>query len=157
MKLELPFFRQGTAVSRSWRLLSVMAVFTAALLLCGCSSELAKKALYPVKGKVLVDGKPAVGATVFFKATSQDDGKTNTPVAEVMGDGTFEVCTYTAKDGAPVGDYIVLIQWLGKSDEDDRSLPDRLKKKYLSPGSSPLRATVKAEPNQLEPFSLPKP
>ena len=70
-----------------------------------------RKATYPVKGVVYLDGTPAVGAWVMF-STKPAEGKKPAFVADAFteGDGSFVLSTYGAFDGAPVGEYLVSVR-----------------------------------------------
>ena len=115
-----------------------------------------------VGGSVFVVGKPAVGAKLFFHPVDAGfNPRALRPFAEVAEDGTFELSTYLADDGAPEGDYVVTIYWpapkklfKGKF-EDDSLAPDRLKDLYSNPRTSKLRAHINCGDNLLPPFELP--
>jgi hypothetical protein len=132
------------------------APVVACLALCaGCNSN----GLYPVSGKVLVNGEPAVGATVtLVRKGSADSLKDPTPCGVVDEDGTFTL-SGPGGEGAPPGEYIVLVEWKeGAGAKRGRapalSAPDRLKKKYQDPNTPLLTATVEAKSNTLPPFDL---
>ena len=122
----------------------------------GCGNS---AGLYPVRGKVLYHGEPAVGATLtFVRKGPADPLKEPTPQGIVMEDGTFTV-SGPGGEGAAPGEYVVLIEWKeGAGKQKGRSpalnSPDRLKKKYLDPNNPLLTATVGAKPNELSPFEL---
>jgi hypothetical protein len=128
----------------------------AGLVVCaGCNSS----GLYPVSGKVLVNGEPASGATVtFVRKGSADPLKEQTLQGTVGDDGNFTL-SGPAGEGAPAGEYVVLVEWkegAGKTKGRAPALsaPDRLKKKYLDPNKPLLTATVEAKSNTLSPFEL---
>jgi hypothetical protein len=124
-----------------------------------CSSCGGPAGLYPVTGTVLFDGQPAVGATVtFVRKGAADPHKEQTPQGVVGEDGTFTL-NGPSGDGAPPGEYVVLVEWKeGAGAQRGRapalSAPDRLKKKYLDPHAPLLTATVEAKSNALPPFEL---
>jgi hypothetical protein len=130
-----------------------------AALVLGCLGCGDANGLYPVSGKVLFKGEPAVGATVsLHRKASADPLHDQTPQGVVQEDGTFKVAC-AAGDGAPPGDYVVLIEWKeGAGKVKGRSpglnAPDRFKGRYLDPNKSQLRAEVKPTNNQLPPFEL---
>jgi hypothetical protein len=136
------------------RLLPI-AVAACALACSSCGSP----GLYPVTGKVLVNGEPAVGATVtFVRKGSADPLKEPTPQGVVGEDGTFTL-SGPGGDGAPPGEYVALIEWKeGAGTKRGRApalnAPDRLKKKYLDPNKPLLTVTVEAKSNTLLPFEL---
>src|SRR5262249_39969827 len=115
--------------------------------------------LYPVSGKVLHEGKPAVGATVTFVRQGNTIPYNETsPQGTVGEDGTFTLNGPT-RPGAVPGEYAVLVEWkegAGKTRgrAPGLSAPDRLKKRYLDPAKPLLTATVEAKSNALPPFEL---
>jgi hypothetical protein len=123
-----------------------------ALLAASCSSG---PKLYPVKGQVFFDNKPAEGATVVFHLK---DGPADAPKPSgtVGADGSFTLNTYPHGDGAPAGQYMVLITWYPPNARDLDNPKNQLPEVYGTP-SSPLTATVKEGPNEIEPFRIPKP
>ena len=112
------------------------------------------KKVFPVRGKVLVQNQPAVGAFVLFVPVNEAAGATDPrPRAYVEADGTFHIETYGSKDGAPNGDYFVSITWPQMVDGREDG-PDRLRGRYADAAKSGLRATVKDGPTELETFDL---
>jgi hypothetical protein len=114
---------------------------------------------YPVTGKVLSHGEPAVGATVtFVKKGASDHLQEQLPQGIVQDDGTFTLVS-PAGEGAKPGEYVVLIEWkegAGKMKGRAPALnaPDRLKKKYLDPNKPLLTATVEAKSNVIPAFEV---
>jgi hypothetical protein len=115
--------------------------------------------VYPVRGKVLYQGKPAVGATVtFVRKGATDRMQEQVPQGVVSDDGTFSLASPLGSGAAP-GEYAVLIEWkVGADKVKGRSpglnAPDRLKRRYLDPTRPLLTATVEAKTNSLPPFEL---
>jgi hypothetical protein len=113
--------------------------------------------VFPVKGEVFHQGKPAEGALVIFHRQGSPGPGPLTPHGRVKGDGTFELTTYEAGDGAPSGEYAITFFWPEppKSPVDDPdSGPDRLRGRYSDPQTSPLRVKIQEGTNALEPFQL---
>lgn len=122
------------------------------LLACGCGSG--RKPVFPITGKVLVNGKPAAHAMVVFHPVGENGPDVVKPRGKVETDGSFTLTTYDGNDGAPAGDYQVTVeQWLssGKADEGPSN---RLPARYAKPDTSGLTAKVNPTPNTLEPFAL---
>ncbi len=120
-------------------------VFCFLSLACG-SNE--RTEVYPVRGQVFVDGRPASGAAVHFHPVNQELG---TPAyATVNEDGSFELSTYDTDDGVEPGDYVVTINWRKeeKIDGDMVNGPDLLGELYSKPNRSPLKAKVIAGENK---------
>lgn len=141
-----------------WRafaaLLSTLAV--TATLGCTTSANTSGKPLYAVKGKVMVGDRPAAGAELVFVPANEPAGSPDPrPRATVEEDGTFALSTYGDKDGAPAGEYVVLVRWPGKVLPDGREEPeDKLYGRYYDASRPLLKATVQAGPNELPTFQL---
>jgi hypothetical protein len=139
----------------------LLALVAAAALACGCSgtSGPAKKVCYPVKGQLLVQGKPAEGALLIFQPkenANPADWSAGYPHATSQADGKFEVSTYSDNDGAPAGDYVVLVSWSAPNPQNEEaSGPDKLGGRYADPATSKLTAKVEARPTELPPINLP--
>src|SRR5215210_2553479 len=111
--------------------------------------------LHPVRGKVLYLEQPAEGAIVVFQpANSGPDSPM--PSGTVGADGTFTLRTYPGGEGAPAGDYVVLVTWLPRNAREHENPKNKLPGRYSIITESPLRATVKSGTNELEPFRLTK-
>jgi len=144
-------------MNRFARHVGLSFVLLALLLTTACSSG---PKLYPVSGKVTVKGQPAVGATVMFFPSGGEKGAS--PSTGVCGaDGTFTLSTGTG-DGAPAGDYVVTVSWpdpKAKVSEQAKMMgmagdaPDLLNGAYSKDRTS-LKATVKPEKNELDPFEI---
>ena len=135
------------------RLAGVSLLVLAAL---GCSSAEKRVPVYPVKGSVKVNGKPAAKAVVVFHPLAAADPNVPNPTGEVADDGTFALGTYSAADGAPAGEYAVTVMWPTGSSAigGDAAEDDKLGKRYSDPKTSGLKATVAPGPNELTPFLL---
>jgi hypothetical protein len=138
------------------RLFRISSIFIVTAWLSGCSDS---KGHFPVRGKVLYKGEPAVGAAVYFhRKDSADlpkdsaDRLTGQALQGIVDqDGTFELAGASGKGAAP-GDYIVLIEW-----KDGRGIkaPDRFKGKYLNMKEPSFTAEVKPMKNKLPAFEIP--
>jgi hypothetical protein len=108
---------------------------------------------FPVKGKLLIGGKPAARANLMFHAV--DQRIIARPVAFTEPDGSFRLMTHSIDDGAPRGDYVVTIFWRDESIPfdgcagDDLIKHDRLRGLYFDRTKSTLRATVRPESNEV--------
>jgi hypothetical protein len=107
---------------------------------------------------VLVDGKPAVGATVVFHPEGQPAAAAK-PVGTVDANGEFRLTTAAANDGAAPGDYKVTVAWYvstpprKRAAEGDEPPPhNRLPEKFTKAEATPLRAVVSRE--QSEPVTI---
>jgi hypothetical protein len=136
---------------RLWASVSAVGVFL------GCDSGEEQVKVYPVKGSVFADGKPAERAQVIFHPVGEGEQKRQTASAEVAADGSFALNTYTAGDGAAAGDYAVTISWPSGSSPiggDAESGPDRFGDRYTNRQTSGLKATVKEAPTEIPRFNL---
>jgi len=131
--------------------------YTTAVLALACASCGESSNLHPVSGAVLYQGKPAAGATVFFRRRGGDTMNDHTIMGIVQKDGSFTLVCGPHSKGVPAGEYDVLIQW--KQDVKHakglaRSGQDRLKGRYADSKHPRLHAVVKAEVNHLPPLEL---
>jgi hypothetical protein len=132
---------------------AVLALLTTLLLLGACTGSnqptANRKPVHPVRGQLLVAGKPATGAFVFLVPIDEPPEPTDPrPRATVADDGSFDMSMYGDKDGAPAGEYTVIVMWEGEGGYD------KLKGQYNDPAKSKLRVTVKEGKNELPPFRL---
>jgi hypothetical protein len=140
-------------VTRLVRFTARLVPAVAVVLLASCGGGGPK--LHPVRGKVLYLDQPAQGAIVVFQpANSTADSPM--PSGTVGADGTFTLRTHPHGDGAPAGDYVVLVTWLPPNARELDNPKNKLPPKYASPTDSPLQVTVKSGSNELEPFRLTK-
>jgi hypothetical protein len=139
---------------RPLALAAILGTFT----LAGCS--IPQEPVFPVKGEVFYEGKPAVGAVVFFHplnagiADSQNPASDPRPTGRVQENGSFELTTYKTNDGAPTGSYRVGVVWTkakGGGDDVENLLP----LDYMDPEKAGLPVIdVRSEPNVLPAFHL---
>jgi hypothetical protein len=139
-----------------YSLFVVLALAGGILASAGCGS---RNGIYPVSGKVLYQGEPAVGAFVYFHRKGDGDRlREHIPQGIVGEDGSFTLAS-PAGQGALPGDYAVLIEWKegagtlrGRGPGLDAR--DRFHGRYMNVQKPQLMAEVKAERNRLEPFEL---
>jgi hypothetical protein len=113
------------------------------MLVTGCSKEPDLLPVHPVTGQVLLDGRPAAGAFVYFHPKT-GSGTFPTPTAKADARGNFSLTTYRAEDGAPLGEYAVTVelrQVVQKQGEVELG-PNVLPPKYSSPKTTSLVANV---------------
>jgi hypothetical protein len=113
--------------------------------------------IYPVSGKVTYKGQPASGAAVSFRRQGGDASAEPPLLGVVRQDGSFVLLCGSRGQGAPPGEYDVLIEWKRAAGEGQRRAQtgtDRLKGRYADPKRPLLHAVVTAEPNALPPFEL---
>src|SRR5689334_6819796 len=110
-----------------FRWMAVIPIAGIALTCPACSSAGPK--LHPVRGSVLFNDQPADGATVVLDPVGAVEG-TAKPSGVVRADGTFSVQTYPHGDGAPAGEYAVLITWFPPDARESGTAKNRLPAKY---------------------------
>ncbi|MBY0513262.1 MAG: hypothetical protein K2P78_05050 [Gemmataceae bacterium] len=133
----------------------VCLIGTAALTVSCADSG--REPVYAVNGKVLREGKAAVGAMVILHKVGGDDKRALKPFGRAKSDGTFQITTYTTDDGAPEGEYIVTLVWPTPpppNQPDAEEGPDRLKGRLADPKTSKWRVKVEKKPLELEPFQI---
>jgi hypothetical protein len=137
-----------------WRILPALCL-AALCVLPGCTRS-GRKPVYPVHGKVLVDGKPALEAFVYFHPEDPADPGPGFAFGQVDEAGAFAMSTYVAGDGVPAGDYVITIEWPQRSGllKNDFQGPDRLKGRYADRKASTFRFRVEKKGNEVPPFEL---
>jgi hypothetical protein len=142
-------------LSYSNRLCRLVACAVLGVMACGCSGGKQPKVV-PVAGKVLFEGRPVPRAQVVFVPLSDPAPAAARPVGTTDEDGRFRLSTFTQKDGAPEGEYAVLVTLfplVGQKD-DLRLGPNVLPPRYADPRQSPLKAQVTKVQSELAPFQL---
>jgi hypothetical protein len=140
--------------ARGW-IARPLLIVAASLIASGCSESPVK--LYPVTGKVLFKGQPAEGAQVVFQAANEpsDEGpKPPKAFGTVGADGSYALYTDPYGEGAPPGEYAVLVTWFAASPRKPDETINKLPAKYSDHEAPLLKATVKEGKNELEPFQL---
>lgn len=122
----------------------------------GCSDD-GRVKVYPVSGKVTVQGEVPDGALVVFNPAQPIAGDLH-PSAKVGADGTFKLTTYEADDGAPAGDYLVTVQWnkLVKKGNDYSAGPNAVPPAYATKEKTPWKVTVAPSANDIPPQAITK-
>jgi predicted phosphodiesterase len=99
----------------------------------------------PVHGKLLLEGTPVCGVRVqLFPA----DPKIKVPVgpdAIVEPDGSFVLSTYGTFDGAPEGEYVVVIGSADAPGESPKPLPVVVSDRYRKRETTDLKVQVKKD------------
>jgi hypothetical protein len=124
------------------------------ILFVGCGK--AGPELYPVEGKVTMNGQAPEGATVVLVPSSGTIEVANQPTGVVSSDGTFKLQTYPHGEGALPGDYKVLVTWLPPDARKQEKPINKAPVKYADPKTTPLSATIKEGQNTLPEFQLTK-
>jgi hypothetical protein len=127
------------------------------LIAIACTSCSGERTVYPVSGRVTVDGSPASGALVHFHRPGSDSMNDPMIMAVVQDDGSFDLVTGSLGPGAPPGSYDVLIVWTSPAPHSNgrpQHSPDKLKGKYADRAHPLLHALIKPESNHLAPFDL---
>ena len=121
--------------------------------------------LFPVSGKVLVDGEPAKNAVVVFHRKENlgnsagrlpQGPRQPNPRGECDEEGDFELYTYLSIDGAPAGSYLVTVSWRDPEGEgrEGENYPELLPRRFQVPMSSGLKVEIPEEETALPPFEL---
>lgn len=133
--------------------LPIVAVVVAA---AGCGGgDLSRAVVHPVTGRIEVSDRPAGDARLAFHPLDSARARGTRPVGISRPDGTFELTTYSAGDGAPEGEYVVTVFWMNEAmplDEcncPDPLAHDRLFGLYADAATSELRATIRAGSNDV--------
>ncbi len=137
------------------------------ILLPACSNSFEDHPpVYPVKGKVLLGGKPINGGTIIFEYDGKGGDAPQNPsggpfrvTGKINNEGTFNLVAYTGSEGMPAGNYkvgILAVQGRSESNLLDRKV-NAIKKErtalssnqYADPKTSGLTAQVSEDkPNE---------
>ena len=111
-----------------------------------------EKQVFKVQGIVTVDGAPVPEIQVaLHPVTPANDDRPTFPQGFTDAEGKIRISTYAEGDGAPGGEYkvtFILQEYniLGRN----FSGPDKLKKKYADPKTTPFSLTLaEGKPNDL--------
>ncbi len=121
---------------------------------CGKKARPGEKPVYPVTGRVTYKGDPMPHAVVTFYPAGGAFAPALKSRATADADGVYTLTTYELNDGAPAGEYGVVL-YIPVTPPDPNNLeapnpPDRLKHAYSDPAKSKLKFTVKPEPNTID-------
>lgn len=107
-----------------------------------------RKPVYPVRGKVVLDGKPIPDALVEFYPA---DKKAGLPRADALADedGSFVLSTYQAQDGAAAGEFAVTVVLRKVGTGPEEPGPNLLPARYGKPETTPLKVRVQQGPNEV--------
>jgi hypothetical protein len=137
---------------RAWVFVVLGAVLAGAG--CGKQARPGELPVYPVKGRVTFQGEPMPFAVVTFYPADQPFAQALKSRATADQGGNYQLTTYEFNDGAPAGEYAVVL-YVPPKQPDPYALeapnpPDRLKRAYLDPAKSKLRFTIRPEPNTID-------
>jgi hypothetical protein len=132
---------------------SPVALLVALVAMLATSCESNKRVpVFPVSGQVLFGGKPIPRALLVFHPAGESSLR---PLGAAEEDGSFTLSTYDDGDGAPVGEYIVTVEWRRLATiDDDKPPPNLLPAKYTNPKTSGLTARITEGDNVLPPIQL---
>lgn len=117
----------------------------------GCGKNAERVAVFPVSGQVKFQGEPCEGAIVRLVPKSDVGIDKHFAFATTDAQGAFTLTTYETGDGAPAGEYSVVVIW----PESPRGpSADRLQGRYKDPQASKIVAVVKEEPTELPVWNL---
>lgn len=133
-------------------------VVLVALAAAGCGEP----AVHPVKGRVMLEGKPMKGGgSIAFMPVDGRPGKA--AGGEIKEDGTYELMTHKPGDGSMAGEFRVVIHQSTDREPDATKdgekagravtvvgAADRIPAIYSDPARSPLKANVEGKANELD-------
>lgn len=128
-------------------------VLSLALFCSACSSD--RKPVQSVRGRILVDGRPAAQAQVLFHPVEGGNDQPR-PTGQTDDQGYFHLTSYRKGDGAPEGSYNVTVTWFRvfPRSRDEVIRYNALPQRYAAAQTSPLRASVAKGKNELTPLQL---
>jgi hypothetical protein len=136
-----------------------LPVLALAALFCSSCRE-SQKPVYPVRGQVLLTGKPIANAFVALHPLAESGPEVPRPTGRTDTDGRFLLTTYQRGDGAPAGEYAVTVEWRPLPrhlpEGGHGEIPNQLPSQYSRPETSGLRVRIGEGPTDLEPLRLRK-
>jgi hypothetical protein len=89
-----------------------VAVALALFGLAACGDSRGFPKVYPVKGKILVNGQPAGDCQIYLNRTAADKSAAGVrPQGVTNASGEFQITSFASNDGAAEGEYVVTIEW----------------------------------------------
>jgi hypothetical protein len=155
----LQYSQSGASVTKQTALVLIAALSLAAAG-CGSAQNQNQLPVFPASGKITFKGAAPDGAYLALHSKTNakaPNGQEVIPTAQVRSDGTFDLSSYAAKDGAPAGEYKVTIEWhkTVKSAGGEPTLgPNLLPPQYSKTETSPLTVAIAQGPNELNPIVL---
>jgi hypothetical protein len=132
----------------------------AGLCAAGCKKDEFQK-VYPVSGRVVVDGNPAHDCMVKLNRTFDDPHPRKVvPYGLTNEQGEFKVTSYVTGDGAPEGEYVVTVEWrlrsgvLGQNYEGPDLLDGAFAKPDATKANPQFVVKVGGGPAELPPFEI---
>jgi hypothetical protein len=116
-----------------------------------------EKAVYKIQGSVSVDGAAVPEIQVAMHPETPSNAKPPTfPQGFTDAEGKLRISTYAEGDGAPAGDYkVTFIHQEYNIMSRNFSGPDKLKKKYADPKTTPFSISIgEGKPNDLGKIEL---
>jgi hypothetical protein len=138
--------------------LRVAVGFVAALLLLLPACGKSRIPTYPTEGKLLIKGKPYPGVSVLLEPLKGRQKDVPLPRGNTEADGTFKLTTFAKYDGAPEGEYKVLVIYdpIPSPFARKRKRPPPFNSKFSKLAETPLRTKVEAiDKNVLPTIEIP--
>ena len=128
-----------------------------AVILAGCGkAQQPWEQGYPASGVVKFQGQPLAGAVITLIPQDRDFPNSVRPTAVTDEEGAFEIGTYSTADGAPAGDYKVLVLHypvVGAPDNPQAG-PNDLPPQYAKAETTTLKVTIDEEETELPTLEL---
>ena len=121
-----------------------------ALAVLACLVGCGESKTSPVNGRVKLKDGSDVSVLKGYSLTFESEGGKSSSVGEVNADGTFQLSTFGANDGAVPGKYRVAINPLINPNPDKPPTKSKLSAKYENLESSGLTVEVKPGQNNIE-------
>ncbi len=122
---------------------------------CGAKSR-PRDPVFPVSGKLLVDGHPPAKARIFFHPETYSATRRESSFALVGPDGVFHAQTYAVDDGLAAGAYDVTVVWptFRVVDGEEVAGADQLGGRFIDRANPVARVIVTDGPVEMPPIDL---
>lgn len=118
----------------------------------GCSPKVQEAKLFPVKGRVTLNGAPMTGCTLVLVSIKTDAGADDAYSGNLNDKGEFELSSLKGKAGAAAGKYKVTFQMAASEDVTSEASRQAAMKAMMSGAGKPPEVKKAPFPSEYSSF-----
>jgi hypothetical protein len=134
-------------------LIRCLGISAAALLIAGCGPKtLSQKSVYPVQGKVLLNGEPICMGLIELTPVTTGEGSRATGVVDAKGEFALNTYSNAEPDGAAPGEYKVAVKTFNSTEGGvipAGVTPTKIPQRYADSDSSGLTVEITEDNGEL--------